>query len=257
MNPSLQGKVAVVTGGASGIGEATSRRFVAEGARVVIVDVDKERGQEVSGELGGNALFVHADVTIQADWDRLLAAANDRFGSLDVLVNNAGGGRGTGYILNEEYDAHQAILELNVTSVWMGIRTALPIMYANGGGSIVNISSIDGLVGVAGMTTYAASKFAVSGLTRTVALDAGAGNVRVNSVHPGFIETPMVLQGGKATHDRLAAAMRYQPISRYGRPEEVASAVLFFASDESSFCTGTSLVVDGGHIAGPPRESTV
>lgn len=250
----LAKKVAIVTGGASGIGEAIVRRFAAEGARVVVVDLNDELGDALAGELGDAVAYVHADVTSQQDWDRVMTTTREQFAAPDILVNNAGGGRGTGPIRSEEYDAHQAILDLNVTSVWLGTRVALDSMAETGGGSIVNISSIDGLAGVAGVATYAASKFAVTGLTRTVALESGELNVRVNSVHPGFIETPMVAKGGAASRARLAQAMSWQPLPRYGRPEEVAAAVLFFASDESSFCTGTSLVVDGGHLAGPPRQ---
>ncbi|WP_020109958.1 SDR family NAD(P)-dependent oxidoreductase [Nocardia sp. 348MFTsu5.1] len=255
MSLRLEGKVAVVTGGASGIGEASARRFVREGARVVIADVNDELGEIVATGLGPDALFVHADVTDQMDWDRLLEMTSERFAPLDVLVNNAGGGRGVGKIVDEVYEGHRAILDLNVSSVWMGMRAALPIMGDSGGGSIVNISSIDGLVGVEGMTTYAASKFAVTGLTKTVAFEGGPRNVRVNSVHPGFIETPMVLKNGGKVRARLEAAVQKQPIARFGKPEDIANAVLFFASDESSYCTGTSLVVDGGQLAGPHRES--
>lgn len=254
MGERLDGKVAVVTGGASGIGAETARRFLREGARVVIADVNDELGKTVAEELGPQALFVHADVTSQDDWDQLLRVTSEQFAPLDVLVNNAGGGRGVGKIVDEVYEGHQAILELNVSSVWMGTRAALPIMAESGGGSIVNISSIDGLVGVSGMTTYAASKFAVTGLTKTVAFEGGPLGVRVNSVHPGFIETPMVLKNTGKVRARLEAAVQKQPIARFGKPEDVANAVLFFASDESSYCTGTSLVVDGGQLAGPHRE---
>lgn len=254
MYGTLENKVAIVTGGASGIGEACVRRFAAEGARVVIVDINDELGDALVADIGDSASYVHADVTSEQDWARVISATTEHFAAPEVLVNNAGGGRGTGPIRYETEEAHHSILDLNLTSVWLGTRAALESMEKSGGGSIVNISSIDGLAGVAGVTTYAASKFAVTGLTRTVALEAGEHNVRVNSVHPGFIETPMVAKGGAASHARLAQAMSWQPLPRYGRPEEVAAAVLFFASDESSFCTGTSLVVDGGHLAGPPRQ---
>ncbi|MEE2057784.1 SDR family NAD(P)-dependent oxidoreductase [Rhodococcus artemisiae] len=254
MSDRLEGKIAVVTGGASGIGEASVRRFVDEGARVVIADVDDQSGKSVADELGSAALFVHADVTDQDDWDHLLAKTSEHFAPLDVLVNNAGGGRGVGKIVDEVYEGHRAILDLNLSSVWMGTRAALPVMGAHGGGSIVNISSIDGLVGVDGMTSYAASKFAVTGLTRTVAFEGGPHNVRINSVHPGFIRTPMTAKHTGAVKARLESAIRKQPLTRFGTPEDIAHAVLFFASDESSYCTGTSLVVDGGQLAGPHRD---
>lgn len=254
MSLRLEGKVAVVTGGASGIGEQTARTFLREGARVVIADINDELGENVAREFGDDALFVHADVTNQDDWDHLLFTTTEHFSPLDILVNNAGGGRGVGKIVDEVYDGHHSIMELNVTSVWMGTRAALPVMQGRGGGSIVNISSIDGLVGVEGMTSYVASKFAVTGLTKAVAFEGGPFNVRVNSVHPGFIETPMMLKATGTVRTRLESAMQKQPIARFGKPEDVANAVLFFASDESSYCTGTSLIVDGGQLAGPHRE---
>ncbi|WP_207843754.1 SDR family NAD(P)-dependent oxidoreductase [Williamsia soli] len=254
MSHRLEGKVAVVTGGASGIGAETARTFLREGGRVVIADVNDELGETVAREFGEDALFVHADVTKQDDWDHLLFATSEHFAPLEILVNNAGGGRGVGKIVDEVYDGHHSIMELNVASVWMGTRTALPVMQRNGGGSIVNISSIDGLVGVEGMTSYVASKFAVTGLTKAVAFEGGPFNVRVNSVHPGFIETPMMLKATGTVRTRLESAMQKQPIARFGKPEDVANAVLFFASDESSYCTGTSLIVDGGQLAGPHRE---
>jgi 3alpha(or 20beta)-hydroxysteroid dehydrogenase len=145
-------------------------------------------------------------------------------------------------------------MDLNVTGVWLGMRSVIPAMERRGGGSIINISSIDGLVGVEGLPTYVASKFAVTGMTRSLALELGGRGIRVNSVHPGIIETPMVAKNTGKSMARLQAAVARQPIARMGRPEEIANAVVFFASDESSFCTGASLVVDGGHIAGPHRE---
>lgn len=255
MSARMHGKVAVVTGAASGIGEAIARRLLGEGARVVLADVDADRGAEVATELGADGFFVQADVTREQDWEKLVSVTAERFAPVNVLVNNAGGAAGVKSILDEEYDAHKRLLDLNITSVWLGMRAGLRAMATNGGGSIVNISSIDGIVGVAGMTTYAGTKFAVTGMTKSVALEAGAYGVRVNSVHPGITATPLVLNKSDAVLARMAAATRDQPLPRMGNPEEVANAVLYFASDESSYSTGTSLVVDGGHIAGPPRTS--
>jgi 3alpha(or 20beta)-hydroxysteroid dehydrogenase len=247
----LDGKVALVTGAAQGIGEAVARRFAAEGAMVVIGDIQTERGQALAGELGANCAFLHLDVCDLGAWEAGVAEVVGRCGRLDILVNNAGGGAG-GAIDRESLADHQRILALNVTGVWAGIRSAIPAMTAHGGGSIVNISSIDGLAGVAGLSTYVATKHAVTGLTRSLALELGDRGIRVNSVHPGIIETPLVQ--ASPVMPRLLKAVARQPIARMGRPEEIANAVLFFASDESSYCTGASLVVDGGHLAGPYRD---
>jgi 3alpha(or 20beta)-hydroxysteroid dehydrogenase len=251
----VQGKIAMVTGAAQGMGEAVARRFAAEGARVVMTDIQAERGAAVAAELGEAALFVLADVTDPAAWPKLIEAAR-ALGGLDILVNNVGGAPGGRYMVDEDLEWHRHVLDLNLTSTWLGMRAAIPAMRERGGGSIVNISSIDGLAGVAGMTSYAAAKFAVTGMTRSVALEVGADGIRVNSVHPGVIGTPLVLQGARnpAARARIERAFAGQPIPRMGRPEEIAAAVLFFASDEASYCTGSSLVVDGGHLAGPPRD---
>jgi 3alpha(or 20beta)-hydroxysteroid dehydrogenase len=247
----LSGKVALVTGAAQGIGEAVARRFVAEGAQTVIADIQTERGAALAAELGERAVFQRLDVRELSAWDAAVVDIQGRFGRLDVLVNNAGGGAG-GAIDSESLADHQRILQLNVTGVWAGIKTVLPLMAAQGAGSIVNISSIDGLAGVAGLSTYVATKHAVTGLTRSLALELGGRGIRVNSVHPGIIETPTVKTS--PAQARLRKAIARQPIARMGRPEEIAAAVLFFASDESSYCTGSSLLVDGGHLAGPYRD---
>ncbi|EQA99212.1 3alpha(or 20beta)-hydroxysteroid dehydrogenase [Sphingobium wenxiniae] len=249
----LAGKIAIVTGAARGIGEAVARRFVAEGARVVMADIS-DSGADLAASLGSAAFFVKADATSGADWERLVGLAGEQFGGIDILVNNAGAGAGVGQLIDESEDRHRHVVELNLTSAWLGIRHVAPVMARRGGGAIVNISSMDGLVGIAGMASYSAAKFGVTGLTRSFALEAGAMGIRVNSVHPGFIGTPLVLGSGDAVRARLDKAMKGQPIPRLGRPDEVAAAVLFFASDEASYCTGASLVVDGGHIAGPTRE---
>jgi 3alpha(or 20beta)-hydroxysteroid dehydrogenase len=247
----LQGKVALVTGAAQGIGEGIARKFAAHGATVVIADIQAARGEALALEIGPAAAFLRLDVCELSEWESAIAEVVRRFGRLDILVNNAGGGAG-GAIARESLSDHERILKLNVTGVWAGIKTVAPAMAAQGGGSIVNISSIDGLAGVAGLSTYVATKHAVTGLTRSLALELGELGIRVNSVHPGVIETPLVK--ASPVQERLRKAIARQPIPRMGRPEEVANAVLFFASDESSYCTGASLVVDGGHLAGPYRD---
>jgi 3alpha(or 20beta)-hydroxysteroid dehydrogenase len=249
----VKGKVAIVTGGASGIGEAIVRLLREEGATVVIADKDAAAGASLAASLGAGAVFEAADVTRSDDWSRLVASIVARFGRIDVLVNNAGMGF-VALVGDEPEEKHRATLDVNVTGVWHGIRAVLPRMIAQRGGSIVNISSIDGLVGVAGMTSYVASKFAVTGMTRSVALEVGRHDVRVNAVHPGYVATPMLARAPAELRGRIDEALARQPMARAGEPREIAQAVLFFASDESSFCTGSSLVVDGGHTAGPYRE---
>ena len=249
MSERLRDKLAIITGGARGIGEAIVRRFVAEGARVIIADLRSDLAGSLVAKLGESARFVDADVTQETSWERLIAAADD-WGGLDILVNNAGGALGPRMMEDGDWPHHQAVVELNLGSTWLGMRAAIRAMKARGGGSIVNISSIDGLVGMQGLSSYSAAKFGVTGLTRSIALEVGRYNIRVNAVHPGFIATPLLLA---APPERLAEydqAVAPQPIARLGRPDEIAGAVVFFASDDASFCTGSSLVVDGGRLAG-------
>lgn len=248
----LAGKVTLITGAGSGIGEAIARKFAAHGAHVFVSDIREDQARTVAASIGAQSFVL--DVREADDWARATAVICDRHGGIDVLVNNAGAGTGGG-IDRETPEAHRLVLDINVTGVWLGVRAVLPAMDAREGGSIVNISSIDGLVGVEGLSTYVGSKFAVTGMTRSLALELGVRGVRVNSIHPGIIETPMVMKNTGKSMERLRSAVARQPIARMGRPEEIANAALFFASDESSYCTGASLVVDGGHIAGPYRDA--
>ncbi len=254
MGERLAGKVALVTGGARGQGEAIARLFVCEGAGVLVTDVLDTEGRAVAEDLGEKAAWQALDVRDEQQWFAAVEACTRAFGRLDVLVNNAGVGLPPRRIEDESTADHRFTLDTNLTGVWNGIRAVLPVMTAQRSGSIVNTSSIDGLVGTAGMASYVSSKYAVTGLTRTVALEAGQRGIRVNAVHPGVIETPMVANAPAGIRARLDRLMARQPIPRAGTPLEIAYAVLFFASDESSYCTGASLVVDGGHIAGPWRE---
>jgi len=249
----MSGKFALVTGAARGIGEASARRLHAEGATVILSDLNPD-GKAVAAELGERASFLLLDATVEEDWLAATEQLRQQHGHLDVLVNNAGGAAGVGPFETFDLATHRRMLDLNLTSTWLGSRCAVALMRPDTGGSIVNISSIDGLVGVSGMASYTAAKFGVTGLTRTLALELGDRRIRINSVHPGFIGSPLVLGAPPATQRRLAASIAQQPIKRLGRPEEIAAAVLFFASDESSFCTGSQLVVDGGHLAGPWRS---
>ena len=249
----LAGKVALITGAAMGQGAAEARRFAEEDARVVVTDVLADGARDVAAEIGDAAIAVALDVTDPEDWDAAVVAAVAVFDRVDVLVNNAGIGIPPRVMEEATLEDHRRTMAVNLDGVWLGMRAVLPAM-RDGGGSIVNISSIDGIVGVAGMTSYAASKFGVTGLTRSAALELGRYGIRVNSIHPGVIASPMVEHAPPAVRERLDRLMAQQPIPRMGTPEEVAHLALFLASDESSYCTGGQFVIDGGHIAGPHRD---
>ena len=253
MSARLSGKVALITGAARGQGAAEARRFVAEGAKVAITDVLDAPGAALAAELGGAAFYRHLDVTSEADWTAAVAETVDRFGRLDVLVNNAGIGS-VGTLEGLPLETHRQIVDVNLHGVYLGMRAVKPAMIASGGGAIVNVSSIDGLAGVLGMTSYAGSKFAVTGMTRSAAIELGPLGIRVNSIHPGVINSPMVAEAPPEVVARLLRLMDRQPIRRMGEPEEIASLALFLASDEASYITGTGVVIDGGHLAGPFRE---
>ena len=255
MTGRLAGKVALITGAAQGQGEAEAHRFVAEGAKVVVADVQYDKARTVVGALGvSSAMVAPLDVTDPDQWDRAVRAAVQAFGRLDILVNNAGIAVPPTLLDDVSLEDHRRILAVNLDGVMLGTRAVVEPMKAAGGGSIVNIASIDGLVGVAGMASYSASKFGVTGLTRTAALELGRFGIRVNSIHPGVIASSMFDQAPPHVRDRYDRLMAQQPIPRMGTPEEVASLALFLASDESSYCTGGQFVIDGGHLAGPYRE---
>lgn len=250
----LRGKVALVTGGASGIGKATAILFGREGAAVVLVDI-REEGRETAAEItraGGRASFIRGDVTRRADCEAAVHAAVTDFGRLDVLFNNAGIIRRASVLdtSEEEWDRAMAV---NVKSVFLMSRAAIPAIVRSGGGSIVNTASGWGLVGGRNAASYCASKGAVVNLTRAMALDHAGQNIRVNCVCPGDTDTPMLReearQLGEDVRDFLAGSAK-RPMGRMGRPEEIAQAVLFLASDTSSYVTGAALVVDGGGLAG-------
>jgi 3alpha(or 20beta)-hydroxysteroid dehydrogenase len=228
--------------------------FAREGARVVISDVLDGPGEALAEELGDAASFIHLDVTAVDEWAAAIARVERLHGRLDVLVNNAGIGIPPHTAMDATEDGHRRTLDVNLNGVWNGCRAVHPLMTRTGGGSIVNISSIDGIIGVAYMSSYTASKFAVTGLTKSLALEWGRDNIRVNSVHPGVISSPMVDEAPPEVHERMQRFLDHQPIARMGTPEEVAYLVLFLASDESSYCTGAEFVIDGGHLAGPYRE---
>jgi 3alpha(or 20beta)-hydroxysteroid dehydrogenase len=249
----LEGKIALISGAARGQGAAEAELFVAEGAQVIVTDITDDDGERLASDLGPMARFVHLDVTSADDWRHAVDVIRRAHERLDVLVNNAGIGIPPHALLETTDTDHQRTLDVNLHGVWLGMRASAPLMMESGGGSIVNISSIDGIAGVARMASYVASKFAVTGLTKTAALEWGPLGVRVNSVHPGVIASPMVEQAPPDVRSRLDEMMARQPIARMGRPEEVAYLVLYLASDESSYCTGAEFVIDGGHLAGPWR----
>jgi 3alpha(or 20beta)-hydroxysteroid dehydrogenase len=248
MTDRLTGKIALISGGARGQGAAEARAFVAEGARVVIADVLDDEGQLLAKELGDAAHYVHLDVTSESGWEAAVAATVDTFGSLNVLINNAGIMR-LGPLDTQSTEDYRAVIEVNQFGCYFGMRAAIPALRAAGGGSIVNTSSINGFIGLAGTTAYGASKFAVRGMTRTAALELGHDNIRVNAVCPGTIDTAMVSAPEFDDVDK-DAYFASQPVPRIGRAEEVANMMIFLASDESSFCTGAEFVVDGGALAG-------
>jgi cyclopentanol dehydrogenase len=248
----LTGKVALISGGARGQGATEARLFANEGATVVIGDILDEEGQRLADQLNRGsetrrALYVHLDVTKAADWERTVAAAEQTFGGLHILVNNAGvtDPRGAGVEETTE-DEWQRIIEVNQKGVWLGMKAAVPALRRAGGGSIVNISSIAGMVGMSSNVAYQASKAAVRLMTKTAAAQYAAENIRVNSIHPGVIDTPMTEPMSPERRARLLAAT---PMGRSGGPEEVARGVLFLASDEASYITGAELVIDGGYTA--------
>lgn len=241
----LEGQVALISGAARGMGAATARRFVDEGARVVLGDVKDDLGKEVADELGDAAHYVHLDVTDEAMWHEAVAQAERVFGKLTVLVNNAGI-VGMGLIPDMPLDDYRRIIEINQTGVFLGMRAAIPALLRAGGGSIVNVSSVEGLGGGQTLAAYGASKFAVRGMTKAAALDLGAQNIRVNSIHPGAILTDMVREVGLTTPEGEAFVASKTAMRRMGRPEEVAAVTAFLASDDASYCTGAEFVVDGG-----------
>jgi NAD(P)-dependent dehydrogenase (short-subunit alcohol dehydrogenase family) len=254
MGERLKGKVALVTGAASGLGAATARAMALEGAAVMLSDRDAA-GEALAlaiVEEGGKAAFRLHDVTSEEDWAATVAATQAAFGGLHCLVNNAGVATSNVELMTHSLADWRAVMAVNLDGVFLGMRYAGPAIAASGGGSVINLSSILGKVGLAGAAAYCASKGGVALLTKAAALEWAPLGIRVNSVHPGFIDTPMVAnalhaaENGNEMRDALVAA---HPLGRFGVPREIANAVVFLASDEASFMTGAELVVDGGYTA--------
>jgi 3alpha(or 20beta)-hydroxysteroid dehydrogenase len=246
----LDGKVALISGAARGQGEAEARSFVREGARVVLGDILDDDGEQVAKDIGADALYRHLDVTSADDWQAAVQAATANFGRLDILVNNAGILK-LGLIESMPLSEYLAVINVNQVGCYLGMQAAIPALRAAGGGSIINTSSTSGLIGMTGLAAYTASKFAIRGMTKVAAMELGHEGIRVNSVHPGGIDTAMTKLPEFGAIDQ-EAAYRTQPIPRIGQPEEVAELMVFLASDASSFCTGAEFVIDGGFTTGPP-----
>ncbi|MFF5982592.1 SDR family oxidoreductase [Streptomyces olindensis] len=239
----LDEQVAIVTGGAGGIGTAVAHALAAEGAAVVVADIRDAEGSEPASRLGGRARFVHLDVTSEDDWHRALAETERDLGPVSVLANIAGI-IDWGPMEEQSPESFRRVIDVNLTGAWLGMRATAPSLRRAGGGVIVNMSSLSGLTAYAGVGAYAASKWGLRGLTKTAALELAPDRIRVCSVHPGAIRTPLTAGFG----DAYTAG---QPIPRFGEPEEVARMVLFIVAD-ATFSTGCEFVLDGGILAGPP-----
>jgi 3alpha(or 20beta)-hydroxysteroid dehydrogenase len=242
----LSGKVALITGAARGQGAAAARKFAAEGAKVIIGDIDDDEGKALADEIG--AVYQHLDVSQEADWSAAVERAVDEFGQLTVLVNNAG-------ILHfselgkTRLADYERVIRVNQIGAFLGMRSVVEPMSEAGTGSIINVSSVEGLAGMPFLIAYTASKFAIRGMTKVAALELGGRGVRVNSVHPGVIDTKMVSDAAGGADVDLSPAAKKLALGRIGRAEEIANLVVFLASDESSYCTGAEFVADGGATA--------
>lgn len=267
MGSELAGKIAIVTGGSSGIGRGTAERFLKEGARVVLADVDREGGEALAASLGPDAMFRQVDVSDPAQVRDLVAFAVETFGGLHIMVNNAGiSGTRHPRLLDESFGDFPHVMGVNLLGVMVGTQEAARHMAANGGGSVINISSVGGVQPAPGLWAYHTSKAAVIMFTRCAAIDLGEYAVRVNCIAPGNIETPILSSVMAANlapeeRDRLMAAIREfimsrQPLHRQGTTDDIAEAALYLGGNRSSYVTGTLLPVDGGLLAGPPAPKT-
>jgi len=245
----LSGKVAIITGASQGMGESHARAFVEEGAKVILTDINDGPGQALADSLGENAMFVHHDVSSFDGWQKVLSDGEARFGTVNVLVNNAGVIGKLANTTELEPDDYHFVCNINQTGVFYGMKTVIPSMQKAGGGSIVNISSIAGMLANYGSPNiaYVGSKFAVRGMTKQVAVEFGPQNIRCNSIHPGYINTPMM---AAATDEEGGEALGMIPLGRLADPREVSNLAIFLASDESSYITGMEHVIDGGMTAG-------
>ena len=243
----LEGKVAIITGASRGQGEAEARRFVQEGASVLLTDVLDDEGHAVAGSLGEHAAYRHLDVCAEDEWIAAVADAEERFGPVTVLVNNAGI-LDFSSIEHQDLDNFRRVIDVNLIGTMLGIKSVAPSMRRAGGGSIINVSSNAGINGLPGLGAYVSSKWAVRGLSKSAAMELGRRGIRVNSLHPGGIDTPMTRMPGQEPDDTTFA--KSLPLRRFGLADEVANVATFLASDEASYVTGAEWAVDGGATAG-------
>jgi 3alpha(or 20beta)-hydroxysteroid dehydrogenase len=246
--PRLEGKVAIITGAAGGIGAACARAFAAEGALLLLTDADGERAGRLAAELGDRVSARAHDVTSEDDWEAVAQAVLHAHGRIDILVNNAGVFLAAP-LADTSLDDFRRVLDVNTVGVFLGMRTVAPAMSQRRMGSIINVSSVAGLIGPRYLTAYAASKWAVRGMTKVAAKELAEAGVRVTSVHPGQIDTDMNARQREATPELIDKLIRSIPMRRIGTPQEVADALLYLASDESAYMTGAELVLDGGTTA--------
>ncbi|ONI70759.1 3-alpha-hydroxysteroid dehydrogenase [Actinosynnema sp. ALI-1.44] len=244
----LAGKTALITGAARGQGAAAARRFVAEGARVAIADILDDQGKELAAELGEHAVYHHLDVTSEGDWAAAVERTLVEFGTLNVLVNNAGILH-LRSIVDTTVADYERVIKVNQFGTFLGMRAVIPALTDAKGGSIINVSSVEGLGGMAFLIAYTASKFAVRGMTKAAAVELGHLNIRVNSIHPGVIDTQMVREAVEGVEVDVSRVGKRVPLRRCGQPEEIADLQVFLASDESSYSTGAEFVADGGATA--------
>lgn len=246
---SLEGKVALITGAARGQGAAEARLFAQRGAKVMLCDLLDDEGQAVAAEIGANAAYTRLDVTSENDWKKAIQATIDKFGKLNVLINNAGIITPVKEIGDTSLNDYMKVINVNQVGVFLGMREVVEPMKKAGGGSIVNISSIDGLIGMYGATAYCATKFAVRGMTKVAALELGKYGIRVNSLHPGGVQTKILDDTGLSPED-AAEAFKQIPLGRIGQSEEMATLAAYLASDDASYSTGSEFIADGGLTAG-------
>jgi 3alpha(or 20beta)-hydroxysteroid dehydrogenase len=244
----LDGKVALITGAARGQGAATARRFTDEGAKVVIADILDDLGKEVAAEIGDAAIYQRLDVTSEEDWSAAVAETLRTFGRLNVLVNNAGVVL-VSSIADTSLADYERVIRVNQIGTFLGMRAAIPALTEAGGGSIINVSSVEGLGGMPYLAAYTASKFAIRGMTKAAAMELGGLGIRVNSIHPGVIDTQMVRDAAGGVEVDMSRVGKRVALRRCGQPEEIAHLQVFLASDESSYSTGAEFVADGGATA--------